>query len=112
MESNASLQHQQQQQQQEEKLDEDECMGPAKNTSGFSYPQQSLKTVTWDEAAGKISLTSVVIALALIGNCSSHEIGWKECLRDDQLGVEWDRNLHFQRPALSLIHISEPTRPY
>ena len=39
------------------------------DTSNVTYPPQSFKTVTSEEAAGKISLTSAVIAMALIGNC-------------------------------------------
>ena len=39
------------------------------NLSTVTYPPHARKTVTSMEAAGKISLTSLVMTLALLGNC-------------------------------------------
>ena len=75
MESNVSFQQQQQQEQGER--DGDDCMGPERNMSGVTYPPHSFKRLPWEEAAGKISLTSVVMALALIGNCLVVTTVWR-----------------------------------
>jgi len=77
MESNKSWQQQQQQQQQQQLGGEECVMEPEQDTSGVPYPKQSFKIVTSSEVAGKVSITSVVMLLALIGNCLVVATVWR-----------------------------------
>jgi len=47
------------------------------DTSGVTYPPHAFKVVSPEVAAGKISLTSLVMALALIGNCLVVTTVWR-----------------------------------
>jgi len=63
--------------------DEDEedgggkCVEKQQDTSGVTYPPYAFKTVTPEEAAGKIGVTSLVMALALVGNCLVVTTVWR-----------------------------------
>jgi len=65
-------------QQQQEQQGEDACVTvPEPDTSGVSYPPHAFGTVTPMEAAGKISLTSLIMCLALVGNCLVVTTVWR-----------------------------------
>jgi len=74
MESNGSRQDQQ---------PGKECIiTPEPDTSDVPYPQDAFRNVTSAEAAGKIGVTSLVMALALLGNCLVVTTVWRcRCLR-------------------------------
>ena len=58
--------------------DVEECvMHPEPDTSNISYPKHAFRTVTSVEAAGKITMTSAVMVLALVGNCLVVTTVWR-----------------------------------
>ena len=50
---------------------------PLPDTSGFLYPQNASRNVTAAEVAGKVGVTSLVIILALLGNCLVVTTVWR-----------------------------------
>ena len=65
------------QQQQGEQQDGGDCIIIDPPVDNVTYPPSSYKNVTTEEAAAKISVSSLVMALALFGNCLVVTTVWR-----------------------------------
>ena len=76
----------------------------------LDLPGRGVTALFGHSGSGKTTLLRCVAGLELAARGRLVVNG--ECWQDDACGVRVPTHRRARRPALSLIHISEPTRPY